>query len=89
MYASFSLDTSSNRGWFQRKIMDPRLIKLAAALSPAVLRIGGTGNNCLKYNVPASAPKVSVCYCMSSFHFVVWMLVNSAVQISSSWVAKP
>eukprot|EP00041_Stephanoeca_diplocostata_P018303 m.382349 g.382349 ORF g.382349 m.382349 type:complete len:312 (+) comp20972_c0_seq7:526-1461(+) len=57
MYVSFSLDTSSNRGWFVRNITDQRLINLASALSPAVLRVGGTGNNCLRYNVPSTAPK--------------------------------
>ena len=53
-YASFSLDTSSNRGWFKRNITDTRLIKLTSALSPAILRVGGSGGNCLKYNVPTS-----------------------------------
>lgn len=78
-YASFSLDTSSNRGWFKRNITDPRLLRLASALSPSILRVGGTGNNCLRYNVPSTAPKSCVDDAVCCMNQSQWDNLNAFV----------
>ena len=66
-YASFSLDLTGsphaqhNRGWFKRNLSNPVLRKLAAALSPAVLRVGGSGADWLLYNVTDNPRATEVC----------------------------
>ena len=49
-FLSFNLDTTANRGFFERELSDPKLVALARSLSvhsPAFLRVGGTGGNSL------------------------------------------
>jgi hypothetical protein len=50
-YLSYTIDTSAERGFFQRDLTNPRLRWLAKQLSPAVLRVGGSGSDELYYNV--------------------------------------
>lgn len=55
-YVSFNLDGSYNRGWFQRNLSNAKLRFLAAQLTPAVLRHGGSGNDYFDYDVPSDSP---------------------------------
>eukprot|EP00037_Helgoeca_nana_P027622 m.317555 g.317555 ORF g.317555 m.317555 type:complete len:756 (+) comp27557_c0_seq1:166-2433(+) len=54
-FVSFTLDGSYNRGWFQRDLKNQKLRFLAQQLAPAVLRMGGSGNDYFEYNVPSNA----------------------------------
>eukprot|EP01043_Picozoa_sp_COSAG02_P064563 COSAG02_NODE_9475_length_2205_cov_1.350902_2_plen_448_part_00 len=51
-YLSFTIDTSAERGFFRRDLTNPKLRWLARKLSPAVLRVGGSGSDELYYDVP-------------------------------------
>lgn len=51
-FVSYTIDTSDERGFFQRDLTNPRLRWLAQQLSPAVLRVGGSGGDELYYDVP-------------------------------------
>ena len=55
-FASVTLDTSRNRGFFDRNLLHPRMKLLLSGLSPAVLRIGGTGGDCLHYETAGTCP---------------------------------
>ena len=53
-YLSYTIDTSNERGFFQRDLTNPKLRWLARQLAPAVLRVGGSGGDELYYDVPHS-----------------------------------
>ena len=44
-YLSYTIDTSDERGFFARDLTNPKLQFLAKQLSPAVLRVGGSGGD--------------------------------------------
>ena len=49
LYASWNIDASRNRGFFNRSLASPALLALAAGLPGGYLRFGGSGNNALWY----------------------------------------
>jgi heparanase 1 len=51
-FLSYTIDTSDERAFFKRDLANPRLRWLAKQLSPAVLRVGGSGGDELYYDVP-------------------------------------
>ncbi len=55
-FASFNIDSSRDRLFFDLNWTDPRLITLAAAAGGARIRFGGTGNDHLFYGLPGAPP---------------------------------
>jgi hypothetical protein len=50
-YVSWNLDSSTNRDFFERNLANPQLAAFAKEISPAYMRVGGTGAKCLYYQV--------------------------------------
>lgn len=50
-YVSYNLDSTDNRQFFTRNLDNPQLASFAKGLSPAYMRIGGTGAKFLYYQV--------------------------------------
>jgi hypothetical protein len=50
-YASFNIDSSCNRGFHHINFTNPNLHAAAKALSPSLLRFGGSGNDNLMYSM--------------------------------------
>jgi len=56
-YVSWNLDSTDNRDFFERNITNPQLARLAKEISPAYMRVGGTGAKFLFYQVGADSQK--------------------------------
>ena len=54
-FASFNIDASRQRIFFDVNFSDPRLLYLVSQIRPARIRFGGTGNNFLFYDVGSAA----------------------------------
>jgi len=50
-YASWNIDSSRNRAFFDTNFSDPALVRLAGAVGNTNIRFGGTGNDWLNYAV--------------------------------------
>ncbi|KNC76483.1 hypothetical protein, variant [Sphaeroforma arctica JP610] len=50
-FVSYTIDTSRNREFFDTDLTDQRISYLAKAISPAFVRVGGTGNDWLTYQL--------------------------------------
>ena len=57
-YLSFTIDSSDERGFFKRDLDNRKLQWLAAQLTPAILRVGGSGGDQMYYDVPHNASRV-------------------------------
>lgn len=74
-YASFNIDSSTDREFFMLRFDDPALLAAAAGLSTgggSHVRFGGTGNNALTYAVPGAPPcqpKGSGHTCLNESHW--------------------
>ncbi len=51
-YISYTVDTSYDRDFFNKKLNDPHLMYLTKSLGPSIVRVGGTGGDWLRYKVP-------------------------------------
>lgn len=56
-YVSYNLDSTDNRNFFTRNLDNPELAAFAKELSPAYMRVGGTGAKFLYYQVGDDANK--------------------------------
>jgi hypothetical protein len=54
-YASFNIDSSCNRGFHHINFTNPNLHAAAKALSPSLLRFGGSGNDNLMYSLATNS----------------------------------
>ena len=54
-YVSYTIDTSAERGFFERDLSNPKVRWLAKQLAPAILRVGGSGGDQLYYDIPHNA----------------------------------
>jgi heparanase 1 len=52
-FASFNIDSSRQRSFFDVNFSDPRLTYLASQISGTNIRFGGTGNDFIYYEVPS------------------------------------
>ena len=52
-YASWTIDSSYNRGFVHTHFDNPNLLAAATSLSPSTLRFGGGGNDYLHYGPPS------------------------------------
>eukprot|EP00051_Salpingoeca_urceolata_P028809 m.488122 g.488122 ORF g.488122 m.488122 type:complete len:583 (-) comp25560_c0_seq1:126-1874(-) len=59
-YASYTIDTSRNRAFFDVNLNNTYLQYMAQQLSPAILRVGGSGGDVLTYDVPAGTASACV-----------------------------
>jgi hypothetical protein len=55
-FASWNIDASRDRLFFDTNFSDRRLVYLASNIGGANIRFGGTGNDYLSYSVPGAAP---------------------------------
>ena len=55
-YASWNIDSSRQRAFFDTNFSNPQLLYLASIIGGARIRFGGTGNDYLHYDVPSASP---------------------------------
>ena len=55
-YASWNIDSSRQRAFFDTNFSNPQLLYLASLIGGARIRFGGTGNDYLHYDVPSASP---------------------------------
>lgn len=90
-YASWTIDSSYNRGFVHTHFDNPNLLAAATSLSPSTLRFGGGGNDYLHYGPPSMPCKSnndsdsSVCLNMTHWNNL-FEFVNSSGSFSCIFI---
>ena len=77
-YVSYNLDSTSNREYFTRNLSNPLLAAFAAPLSPAFMRVGGSGANILYYHFGKDADKMHPAKYV--WHWKKWTVSNTSAK---------
>ena len=72
-FASFNIDSSRQRSFFDTNFSDPRLLYLASVIGGGRIRFGGTGNDYLHYSVAGAEPcKPTIPYLYECLNTTWW-----------------
>lgn len=77
-YVSYNIDSTENRNYFERNLSSPQLAAFARELSPAFMRIGGSGANILFYHFGDDAGKQHPARYV--WHWKQWTVANTSAK---------